>query len=82
MKIIITPETEEEKKKDKEVVWENVFEYAITGRMMREKLVQGDFRYSMIEDANGLKGRLETLKNDIEDHKRRAIKKTDGNTKN
>lgn len=76
MKISIEPETKEEKKLSKKLVWENVFQYAIAGNMMRKKLAPGTFRNSYISDPNELIGQIEMVKEDIKDHKNGSRKHT------
>lgn len=64
MKIIIVPDSREERKilgKDK-LEYLNVFEFALTGRCMRQKLLEGNFSHLHIADKFVLMGKLEELK--------------------
>ena len=74
MKITITPETEEEKKKLEMIGWENVDQYSICGRFIREGFTPGQFRFSVIVNANELIGQLESNQEDIKDEKCRSQK--------
>ena len=76
MKITITPDTEEEKKQCKETILENVYQYGLTGCMMREKLVPGTFCYSHVQNFNELLKEIRFLELNVEDSKR-----NNGNTK-
>jgi len=66
MKITITPE---EGESIKEIVYENVYQYAICGVLVENKIIPRHFRWSVISDANELIGTLKSMELDILDHK-------------
>lgn len=62
MRITIEAETTEEKKQfpDKKVI-ENIFEYGLIGRYIKQKLFQDTFSYLHIADKYVLEGKLYEL---------------------
>lgn len=74
MKIQIIPVTKEEKKNyKKDIIIENIYQFAITVNFIEKKIVPTDFRHSLIKDANQLIGQIETLKEDVKDHKKNNV---------
>lgn len=63
MKIIIEPETDEEKKEfgEKKIV-QNVFEFGLIGRQIRQKMFENTFSFLHITDKCILEGKLCELK--------------------
>ena len=61
MKITIEAENEDEKKQMETKVYENVFEFAIIGRHIREKIHEDTFSHLHVADVCVLKGKLHEL---------------------
>jgi len=86
MKITISPENENEEKNFEDsklknkLEFSNVIQFSVAGNFIENGLNYKNFRYSVIqnENVNELIGLIESLREDVKDHKR----KNNGNAYN
>jgi len=62
MRIEIIPENEKEAKDLEKKVYENVYEFAMTGSLFKEKVKYEPFNHLYVDDMFVLLGKLEELK--------------------